>query len=665
MSPRRRKMNNSEKHTDYDTSSTDAPRDDFESPPSHTFTHLAIFTLIASVIAYFYGIPFNLLHLGANKLSVHTPTESVLSKLPDVYALCTKESGKIYTVSDKEDVPSTVDCLLVKKGIIEVSGSFEDVSASWDEYQNEMIRKFYGNEPKAKKPLEIFYTKPGSIVVPGLTDSHAHLIEYAKSQELPLEDSTSLDDLLDKIESYLQRNPNADDDDTWILGTGWDQTKWKGWKGGFPTAADLVSRDSLAHRLIALTRVDGHALWVSPRVLDVTKDSLPGGRWPRDEDVVGGEIKRDERGLPNGIFIDNAMGLVPIPPPTPERLESYAYFAMQKAAEVGLTNVHDASSMPPNVIEVYKNLADDGRMPIRVYAMASPRLSDDKVTSEQLHDYGVDGRLNVRSVKIFTDGALGSWGAALIEPYSDDPNTSGIMRIGEDELEHIVRKWWEAGWGINIHCIGDRANKVVLDIYEKVLTDADNESIPAVVADTRRPRIEHAQIMRVDDLERAGKLGVIASVQPTHATSDMWYAETRLGPERIKGAYAYQTLLNKSAKNVLPLGSDFPVEGINPILGFYAAVTRLDKKGDSPHGSGGWYPEEKLTRSQALKGMTLDAAYASFAEDDLGSLVPGKKADFVVLDRDIMDEGAVPDDDLLQTKVLATIVDGQAVFGGL
>ncbi|CDO70442.1 hypothetical protein BN946_scf184999.g83 [Trametes cinnabarina] len=231
------------------------------------------------------------------------------------------------------------------------------------------------------------------------------------------------------------------------------------------------------------------------------------------------------------------------------------------------------------------------------------------------------------------------------------------MRLPEEALNELVREWWDKGWSVNVHAIGDRANKAVLDAFEQIAHSAGD------VAD-RRPRIEHAQIMRREDLERSGKLGVLTSVQPTHATSDMWYAETRLGPERIRGAYAYQTLLQSSRNGVLPLGSDFPVEGINPLLGFYAAVARLDTDGKSPRGEDGWFPSERLTRAQALKGMTLDAAYASFAEDTLGSLEPGKRADFVILDRNIMDESR-PFSEILEAKAKATVIDGKVVFGGI
>ncbi|KIL60723.1 hypothetical protein M378DRAFT_167825 [Amanita muscaria Koide BX008] len=250
----------------------------------------------------------------------------------------------------------------------------------------------------------------------------------------------------------------------------------------------------------------------------------------------------------------------------------------------------------------------------------------------------------------------------MLRPYSDKPDTSGFMLASPKHFHEMITRFHDGGWQVNVHCIGDRANHVILDIFEELLRGRANIS-----------QWRHAQIFDPSDLERIGRLGVIPSVQPTHATSDMWYAEDRLigtspvsllvsltsyiqGPERIKGAYAYQTLLSSSPENVFVLGTDFPVEGVNPLLTFYAAVTRLSVDGQSPHGQGGWFPEQRLSRSQALKGMTLDAAYASFAEHELGSLVPGKKADFVVFDRDIM---KVPVDEILQTKVIATVVDGE------
>jgi hypothetical protein len=290
--------------------------------------------------------------------------------------------------------------------------------------------------------------------------------------------------------------------------------------------------------------------------------------------------------------------------------------------------------------------------------MGSTNPNDNDLGSQipRLIDHGLHRRLTVRSVKLFADGALGSWGAALKAPYTDKPEMRGFLLAPPKTLHEQAEKCYEDGFQVNIHAIGDHATEVVLDIFEDILRK------PGADVNIWRPRIEHTQILQPSDLERIGRLGVIASVQPTHATSDMSYAESRLGPDRIKGAYAYQTLLQASPTKRLPLGSDFPVEGINPLLGFYAAVARLRPDGTSPHGPGGWYPAEALTRVQALRGMTCDVAYAGFAEHTRGQLAPGFAADFVVLDRDIMQ---VPVGEILDTCVLATVVDGQVAYGNL
>ncbi|TFY52750.1 hypothetical protein EVJ58_g9837 [Rhodofomes roseus] len=467
-----------------------------------------------------------------------------------------------------------------------------EIQAEWDVYQIDLVNKFYGGESKAKKPLKVIRPPSGSIIIPGLADAHAHLMMYGAKMQLNLEGAETIDEVLDRIEHYVASHPAPHDDGVrWVEGFGWDQTRWKDWRGGFPSKTDLASRPSLAGIPMALSRVDGHALWVSDRALELAEAKLPGGRWPGHGEVEGGEVMKDKNGKPTGVLVDSAMALIPVPPPSEAQMTEQLERAVKDALAVGLTSVHDAA-VNGRMLNVFKKMADDGRLPIRVYAMANEESSEYwGGRFERLEDYGKDGRLNLRSVKLFTDGALGSWGAALLEPYSDNPSTSGLMRSSEEALKQTVTKFWNDGWGVNIHCIGDRANKAVLDIFEGLLQG--NES-----AAQRRPRIEHAQIMRREDLTRAGQLGVITSVQPTHATSDMWF------------------------------------------------------------------PSERLTRAQALKGMTFDAAYASFAEGDLGSLSVGKKADYVVLDRDIMNEGAAFTD-ILATQVRATVIDGRVLHEGI
>ncbi|KAF8878407.1 amidohydrolase 3 [Infundibulicybe gibba] len=423
---------------------------------------------------------------------------------------------------------------------------------------------------------------------------------------------------------------------------GWDQTKWPGL-----AQADLDLDPLLHGRPIVLRRVDGHAHWVSTRVLELA-GSLP-------LSIDGGLIIRNQHGKPTGIFVDNAQSLVPIPKWTESQLSTFFDITMKEALAHGVTSIHDAAAELDH-IALFKSKAEQGKLPIRIYGMGY--IPSDEYWGSQiprLLNYGKHQRLNVRSVKLFTDGNLGSWGAALFEPYSDEADMAGLIRSTPEVLLNLTKQFWMDGWQVNVHCVGDKANHVMLNVFENIMKNGGNVT-------EWRPRIEHAQMFTPEDFIRIGELGVIPSVQPTYATSEMWYAETRLGPKRVRHAYAWRTLLENSPQHVLPLGSDFPVELINPLLGFHAAVSRLSTKGESPHGDGGWFPEERLTRLQALKGMTLDPAYASFSEHELGSISPGKKADFVVFDRDIM---TIPFADILRTKVSATIVDGRVMYGAL
>ncbi|EIW76728.1 hypothetical protein CONPUDRAFT_139452 [Coniophora puteana RWD-64-598 SS2] len=555
------------------------------------------------------------------------------------YTICSS-NGAIYTVNP--DLPN-VQCILVKDSVIADVGNLEDISARHQSLA-ESILPWPINLLRSSPPIK--YINSTSAIVPGLADAHGHILEYGFKENLDLTGCQSVQEVLDRLKAYVSSHPDIlKDPSQWILGMGWDQTKWL--EARYPTADDLDSDMLLRGRRISLSRVDGHATWVSNRVLQLLGD-LP-------KEVDGGVIIRDTGGKPTGIFVDNAMELIKVPPWTQTQMLEYFDKAVKDAHAHGLTSIHDAMSTLDNIV-FFKEYSEEKHLPLRLYLMG--HVSSNEYWGGQiprLTNHGINGRLNVRSVKLFSDGALGSFGAALLEPYSDNPSTSGIMRVAKETLGALINQFYKDGWQVNVHCIGDRANHMVLDIFEDI--HAHNSSFSQA-----RNRIEHAQIMTLEDLERVGRLGVIPSVQPTHATSDMGYAEQRLGPERIKGAYAYQTLLQNSQNHVLPLGSDFPVEGINPLLGFYAAVARLSVTGDSPHGVKGWYPGQKLTRTQALKGMTLDAAYASFAEDKIGSLEIGKRADFVILDRDIM---KVPQSEILGTKVQATVIDGQVVYGEL
>ncbi|KAJ3711845.1 amidohydrolase family-domain-containing protein [Lentinula guzmanii] len=562
---------------------------------------------------------------------------------PDEYSICSK-SGSIYTV---DETNPQVECISIRGSRISYTESFQELQERTrsrnpaSRLQNWLMSRLF------RSPIRISYIASDAIIVPGLADAHAHIMNNGFKMQLNLDSCKSLTEVIDGVKAYIQSHPDIHRNSSrWIEGGGWDQTKWL--EKRFPTAADFDADPLLRGRPIALQRVDGHASWVSNRVLQII------GKLPAD--VEGGSIIRDSNGAPTGVFLDNAMSLIPAPEWTDEQMAVFFDTTMKVALSYGLTSIHDAGSSPM-MIQFMKSYAETGKIPMRLYVMG--HVSSDEYWGSQiplLVNYGKHRRLTIRSVKLVADGALGSWGAALLEPYSDKSDTSGIMRSTPKAISDLVNQFWKDGWQVNIHCIGDRANHVVLDIFEDLIK-VGNANITEW-----RPRIEHAQIMTVEDLERTGRLGIIASVQPTHATSDMWYAETRLGPNRIEGAYAYRTLLNGSQKHILPLGSDFPVEGVNPLLGFYAAVSRLSVDGTSPHGGGGWYSSEALTRAQVLKGMTLDAAYASFTEHEIGSLTPGKKADFVVLDRNIM---RVPMEEILGTKVVVTVVDGKVAYGAM
>ncbi|RDB23930.1 putative amidohydrolase YtcJ [Hypsizygus marmoreus] len=593
---------------------------------SRISSRLLLGATVASFLLWSFDTPVKISTLASDRLG---------------YQVCS-ETNSIYTVDEAQP---QVECISVKGSIISDVGSLDEIENRW-------ISLSYPSIPSwalriLHRRTRVFRLDRGAIVVPGLADAHAHVLEYGYMMQLPLSTTASIDEIVRRTKEYVLAHPDVHNDRTrWIEGMGWDQTKWDDKQ--FPTAADLDSDPLLEGRPISLSRVDGHARWVSSRVLELMGD-LP-------DEVEGGQIIRNRDGKPTGIFVDNAMSLIPTPPWSDKLMSQFFDTAMTDALSHGLTSIHDADSKPDH-IAFFQKKAEKGDLPNRLYLMGNVQ-SDVYWGSRipRLTNYGKHGRLNIRSVKLFADGALGSWGAALREPYSDKPETQGLLITPPEVLANLTHQFWKDGFQVNIHCIGDRANEVVLDIFEDIL-----ESRGGNVTEWQ-PRIEHAQIFAPADLERIGRLGVIPSVQPTHATSDMPYAQSRLGPERILGAYAYQTLLKASPEGVLPLGSDFPVESINPLLGFYAAVSRLNTHGTSPHGTGGWFPEQRLSRAQALKGMTLDAAYASFAENTLGSLTPGKKADFVVLDRDIM---TVPFADILKTKVGATVVDGEVAYGAL
>ena len=472
-------------------------------------------------------------------------------------------------------------------------------------------------------------------LVPGLIDAHAHIGGLGLAML-----SADLVGTRDKAEilQRLQAHEKTLKPDEWLIGAGWDQNDWPQQK--FPSAADLDA--AFPDRPVWLSRVDGHAGWANSAAMRAVPRDLSGD-WQPD----GGRIDRDAAGKPIGLFIDNAMLLVEhARPAMSEATAEHALeIAMRAAASQGLTGVHDAGITLAELGR-YQRLADRGRMPLRITAMAD----GDSAALESLCRNGLyrhpSGRLQMRAVKLYADGALGSRGAAMLEDYSDDHGNRGLMVMSPAQLATATAKAKRCGVQAATHAIGDRGNRESLDVYAAALgKDA---------ASDHRWRIEHAQVLSSVDLPRLAGLNVIASMQPTHATSDMPWAQDRVGPERIVGAYAWRQLRDSGAR--LALGSDFPVERVDPRLGLSAAVTRADGDGKPV---GGWFPGEKLTAWEALRGFTLDAAYAGFAETEVGSLQAGKRADFVVLAEDPL---AQPGSALRSLTVLATYVDGTPVY---
>ena len=471
----------------------------------------------------------------------------------------------------------------------------------------------------------------GATILPGLIDAHAHLYGLGLALDtVTLAGTSSYEAVIERVRDRAARASAGE----WILGRGWDQNDWP--VKEFPTAAPLDA--AVPSHPVWLRRIDGHA------ALANTAAMRAAGVTAATPDPPGGRILRDAGGNPTGVFIDAAMALVErqVPPPSPELRKACVLAAAQTIAANGLTEIHDAG-IDAATITAVRELIDEKRFPIRVYAMLADdtQLLNTWFLEGPLIDYG--GRFTVRSVKLYGDGALGSRGAALLEPYSDDPGNRGLVIATPEHLADVARRALAARFQVNTHAIGDRAVRNAIDAYEAV-----------GVAPSGRFRIEHLQVIAPEDIPRLARGGFIASMQPTHATSDMPWAEDRLGPVRIKGAYAWRSVLEAGGR--LALGSDFPVEEVNPFHGIYAAVTRQDQSGNPP---GGWYPEQRLTLAEAIRGFTKDAAYAAFEETSRGTIEAGKLADLTIVDGDLF---AMPPADLWKARVLYTIVGGETVY---
>ena len=470
----------------------------------------------------------------------------------------------------------------------------------------------------------------GQTMIPGLVDAHGHVLTYGLGLlRVDLVGATTEAEAAQRVLDFAADNTELE----WVQGRGWNQVLWD--SNEFPTAASL---DALvSDRPVWLTRVDGHAAWANTMAMELA------GINQDTEDPVGGQIIRDENGNATGVFVDTAMSYIreQIPDTSFEEQKVALIAAMKSLATYGITSVHDAG-IGSSTISAYKELVADAPLPIRVYAMiaASDPLYQDRL--EEGFIESDDLTFAIESVKVVADGALGSRGAALIEDYHDDPGNRGLLRYNDERLEFLMRAAMNAGFQVNTHAIGDDANMRALDNYEQLILETNSRD--------RRHRVEHAQILRYEDILRFAELGVVPSMQATHATSDKNMAEDRLGPVRIQGAYAWRKLLETGAR--IANGSDFPVEHPNPFYGLHASVTRQDQQNEPP---GGWYSEENMSLVEALASFTIDAAYAGHQEGELGSLEPGKKADFIMLDRDIF---VVSPTELWQTQVYETWVNG-------
>ena len=513
-------------------------------------------------------------------------------------------NATIYTVDSSF---STAEAMVVKDGKIVATGKTADLEKKYD----------------SKEKLDA----GGKFIYPGFIDAHAHFTGYGLSlQTVNLMGTNSWEEVIEKVKTFAATNTEG-----WITGRGWDQNDWA--TKDFPT--NLRLNELFPDRPVLLRRVDGHAAIANQKAMDLA--GIKAG-----DTLTGGEIEEME-GTLTGLLIDNAVGLVAakIPDATKEQFKNALQAAEKNCFAVGLTTIDDCGLSFGSVDQI-KALQNNGELKMRLYVM----LSDDKENFAYLEKNGTikTDRLTVRSIKVYADGALGSRGACLLQPYNDKPNWSGFLLSSPAHFDSVANYISQKGWQMCTHAIGDSGNRTILNIYAKYLKGNND----------LRWRIEHAQVVNQNDFNLFGANSIIPSVQPTHATSDMYWAGDRLGAERVKGAYAYQQLLKQNGW--LPLGTDFPVEDISTFKTFYAAVVRKDAK-NFP--ADGYQIENALTREEALRGMTIWAAKANIEEKEKGSLEKGKLADFIILDYDLMKE--VPEK-LLQVTVLKTFLGGEKVY---
>jgi predicted amidohydrolase YtcJ len=492
-----------------------------------------------------------------------------------------------------------------------------------------------GDAPLAEQyPLATVIQGQGKTVLPGLIDGHGHVLGLGQNlAQAELRGSDSEQDAVHRVKDFAAANSDA----YWILGRGWNQVLWP--SNSFPTAASLD--EVIPDKPVYLERIDGHAGWANSKALalaGISKNTI---------DPPGGEIVRDSQGNPTGVLIDNAMALVEQRIPA---ADDAAKIRALKAAfnhllALGITSVHDAG-VDSDTLGLYQQLAVTKKLPLRLYPMISAR---DPQLRQWLENGIIDDSsdfLDIRSVKIYGDGALGSRGAALIEPYSDQPDSKGLLVTQPDRLTQVMKMTINAGFQTNVHAIGDLANRLVLDRFEQLVPESRREP--------SRHRIEHAQIVAPQDIPRFAALHVLPAMQAVHATSDKNMAGDRLGVARLRGAYAWRSFIDQGS--IIVGGSDFPVELAAPFHGIHASVTRQDH---SNQPEGGWLPEQKLTLTEALRSFTIDAAYGAFQEQSMGTLAPGSWADFILVDRNIFQ---IPPEQLWQVEVEQTWVNGKQAF---
>ncbi|HYP25590.1 MAG TPA: amidohydrolase [Blastocatellia bacterium] len=529
-------------------------------------------------------------------------------------------NGNIYTVNERQP---RAEAIAVKAGRIIFVGSNKDAKAY---------------EGKNTRVIDL----QGNTVVPGLIDSHYHLAGVgAREMNLNLEGTTSLEDFLARVKARVDRAKPGE----WVTGRGWIETFWK--PQAFPTRADL---DKISpNNPVYLTRADGHGAVANSAALKIA------GVDKSTQSPFGGEIMKDKQtGEPSGMLLDKAQALVTrhIPAPSEADLQQALVLGSNRSVELGWSQIQNAGSSYEEIARL-KKLYEEGRIKLRVYnAVYGPTPHSQRLIKEGAMTGMFDNRFTVRSIKVVFDGALGSKGAALLEPYSDH-DTSGFLTAKEEEVYPMLVEALKQGIQVETHAIGDRANRVVLDLYERAF-----KAVPEGQRKVREPRwrIEHAQIVHPEDLPRFAKLGVIASMQPSHAIGDLHFAPSRLGIARLGRAYAWESFIKSGT--IIAGGSDAPVERGEPMIEFYAAVARKDQKGFSGEG---WHPEQAVTREQALKMFTIWAAYAAFEEKMKGSIEPGKLADLTVLSADIM---KIPEAEILKTRCVMTVINGEVVFRG-